>query len=451
MTDAGPAKRPRLRLRLTPAAEGHIRRGHPWVYESSVREQNREGDSGELAIIYDRQDRFLAVGLYDPGSPLRVRVLHAGSPLNLDRLWWKRHLDSAVQRRAALFSEGTDGYRLINGESDGWPGLVLDRYAHTLVLKLYTSAWLPQLELLLGLLQERFGSAAEPESESAEALSGSAGLGEARGGWPDLRVVLRLSRNMQARAAEQGFSDGQVLLGEAVSGPVIFQEYGLKFEADVVRGQKTGFFLDQRENRRIVGSLVEKLVQQGDGRRVLNAFSFSGGFSLASARAGAAEVVSVDISRHALESSERNFALNRDLPGVARCFHRPVQADVFAWLGNAGGSETGPGDTGASEPFDLIVLDPPSLARREIEREGAIRAYSRLSEQALARLRPGGVLMSASCSSHVSAEEFFEAVRTVARRSGRAWKELRTTRHAPDHHATFSEAEYLKAIYLRVE
>ncbi|WP_161883095.1 class I SAM-dependent methyltransferase [Deinococcus alpinitundrae] len=441
MTEAGPAKRPRLRLRLTAAAEGHIRRGHPWVYESSVREQNREGDSGELAIIYDRQDRFLAVGLYDPTSPLRVRVLHAGSPLNLDRLWWKRHLESAVQRRAALFGEGTDGYRLINGESDGWPGLVLDRYAHTLVMKLYTAAWLPQLELLLNLLQERFGTAAALEGEPAEA----------RGGWPDLRVVLRLSRNMQAQAAEQNFSDGQVLLGEAISGPVIFQEYGLKFEADVVRGQKTGFFLDQRENRRIVGSMVEKLVQQGDGRRVLNAFSFSGGFSLASARAGTAEVVSVDISRHALESSERNFALNRDLPGVARCFHRPVQADVFAWLGETGSPKPGAADTSASEPFDLIVLDPPSLARREIEREGAIRAYSRLSEQAIDRLRPGGVLMSASCSSHVSAEEFFEAVRTVARRSGRAWKELRTTRHAPDHHATFAEAEYLKAIYLRVE
>ena len=445
MTGAGPAKRPRLRLRLTAAAEGHIRRGHPWVYESSVREQNREGESGELAVIYDRQDRFLAVGLYDPSSPLRVRVLHAGSPLSLDRLWWKRHLESAVQRRAALFNEGTDGYRLINGESDGWPGLVLDRYASTLVMKLYTSAWLPQLELLLGLLAERFGSAPQPGGDPAEPTS------EARGGWPDLRVVLRMSRNMQTQAAGQGFSDGQVLLGEAMTGPVIFQEYGLKFEADVVRGQKTGFFLDQRENRRIVGSLVEKLVQQGDGRRVLNAFSFSGGFSLASARAGAAEVVSVDISRHALESSERNFALNRDLPGVARCFHRPVQADVFTWLGSSTAENGAPGDTGAGEPFDLIVLDPPSLARRETEREGAIRAYSRLSEQAIYRLRPGGVLMSASCSSHVSADEFFEAVRTVARRSGRTWKELRTTRHAPDHHATFAEAEYLKAIYLRVE
>ncbi|AWN24413.1 23S rRNA (cytosine(2499)-C(5))-methyltransferase [Deinococcus irradiatisoli] len=405
-------------MRLSPAAEGHIRRGHPWVYESSVREQNRPGEAGELAVVYDRQNRFLAVGLYDPFSPLRLRVLHAGSPLNLDAGWWKRLLEAAVVRRASLFGDDTDGYRLINGESDGWPGLVLDRYGSTLVLKLYTAAWVPHLEMVLGLLAERLGPI-----------------------WPGLRVVLRLSRNMQGWAAEQGLSDGQVLLGEDPGGPVIFQEYGLKFEADVLRGQKTGFFLDQRENRRIVGSMVEKLVQQGDGRRVLNAFSFSGGFSLAAARAGAAEVVSVDISKHALESSERNFALNRELSGVARCFHRPVQADVFAWLSDA--------DSG--EPFDLIVLDPPSLARRESEREGALHAYSRLSDQAIKRLRPGGVLMAASCSAHVSAEDFFEAVRTVARRSGRAWKELRTTRHAPDHHASFAEAEYLKAIYLRVE
>ena len=406
-------KLPRLRLRLSPAAEGHIRRGHPWVYESSVREQNREGEPGELAVVYDRQDRFLAAGLYDPQSVIRLRVLHAGAPLNLDAAWWSRHLEIAVQRRAALFGENTDGYRLINGESDGWPGLILDRYASTLVLKVYSAAWFAHLDLVLGLLVTRF---------------------------PGFRVVLRLSRNIQEWAKAQGFTDGQTLVGDEPDGPVIFQEYGLSFEADVVRGQKTGFFLDQRENRRIVGSMVEKLVSQGDGRRVLNAFSFSGGFSVASARSGAAEVISVDISRHALDSSERNFALNHALVGVARCFHRPVQADVFNWLSEAGG-----------EPFDLIVLDPPSLARRETEREGAIRAYSRLSEQAIRKLRPGGVLMAASCSAHVSAEAFFEAVRQVARRSKRGWKELRTTRHAPDHHATFTEAEYLKAIYLMVE
>ncbi len=394
--------RPRLRLRVTAAAEGYVRAGHPWVYESSVREQNRDGDAGELAVIYDRRDRFLAIGLYDPFSPLRVRVLHAGPPATLDDAWWAAQLDTALARREALSdSSDTDGYRLLNGESDGFGGLVVDRYGRVLVLKIYTAAWFPHLERLLGLLSERF---------------------------PDFAMILRLSRNIQTLAAEVGLSDGQVLLGDLPENPVVFYESGLAFEADVLRGQKTGFFLDQRENRR----RVERLSK---GRRVLNAFSFSGGFSLYAARGGATEVLSLDISAHALAGAERNFALN---PGLTMP-HETVQADVFDWLSRT------------RRTFDLVVLDPPSLARRETERAGAIRAYARLAADGIARLDRGGVLLSASCSAHVSAEEFWDSVRAAAGASGRKWKELATTRHASDHHATFAEAEYLKAIYLELE
>ncbi|MFC4426111.1 23S rRNA (cytosine(2499)-C(5))-methyltransferase [Deinococcus navajonensis] len=400
------APRPRLRLRVTAAAETHLRAGHPWVYEGSVREQNREGEAGELAVIYDRRDRFLAIGLYDPASPLRLRVLHAGSPVTLDDTWWAARLDSAFVRREALFgpvaSPGdTDGYRLVNGESDGWPGLVIDRYAGVLVIKLYTAAWFPHLERVLGLLAERC---------------------------PECAVVLRLSRNIQEAARATGLLDGQVLAGEVLQNPVVFHESGIAFEADVLRGQKTGFFLDQRENRRRVQDLSR-------GRRVLNAFSFSGGFSLYAARGGAPEVVSLDISAHALQSAEHNFALNPALTA----HHETVQADVFEWL------------TQTTGDFNLVILDPPSLARREAERAGAIRAYGRLAADGLRRLAPGGILVSASCSAHVSAEEFWDAVRAAADRSGRQWRELRTTRHAPDHHATFPEAEYLKAIYLQLD
>jgi len=352
-------------------------------------------------VVYDRRDRFLALGLFDPHSPLRLRVLHTGPPTQIDDAWWAARLDAALHRRAALFGPETDGYRVLNGESDGFPGAVVDRYARTLVLKLYTAAWFPHLPLLLRLLEGRF---------------------------PGFRVVLRLSRNIAARAEELELHDGQTLVGEEPDGPVVFRESGLKFEADVVRGQKTGFFLDQRENRRRVEGLAK-------GRRVLNAFSFSGGFSLYGARGGAREVVSLDLSAHALASAERNFALN---PGLGAA-HETVQADVFEWL-----AET-------KRTFDLIILDPPSLARREAEREGAIRAYGKLAGDGVRRLAPGGVLVSASCSAHVSAEEFFEAVRGVARRSGRKWRELRTSRHAPDHHASFAEAEYLKAIFLALE
>ncbi|SEJ45791.1 SAM-dependent methyltransferase [Deinococcus reticulitermitis] len=397
---------PRLRLRVTRTAELHVRGGHPWVYESSVREQNRPGEAGEFGVIYDHRDRFLAIGLYDPDSPLRLRVLHMGAPVHLTPAWWEARLNEALARRTPLFgvltaSGDTDGYRVVNGESDGFPGLVVDRYADVLVLKLYTAAWFPHLDLVLGLLSHRA---------------------------PDFRVVLRLSRNIAARAAGLGLSDGQVLRGELTQERVVFRESGLRFEAEVRQGQKTGFFLDQRENRRRVEGLSA-------GRRVLNAFSFSGGFSLYAARGGAAAVTSLDLSAHALASAERNFSLNPALKAP----HTTVQADVFKWLPSAGPN------------YDLVILDPPSLARREAEREGAIRAYGKLAGDGLRALAPGGILMSASCSAHVSAEEFEEAVMGAMRRSGRRWRKLLSSRHAPDHHASFAEAEYLKAIFLQLD
>jgi 23S rRNA (cytosine1962-C5)-methyltransferase len=398
-----PSKPPALRLRLAAAAESIVRAGHPWVFEASVRRQNRPGKMGEPAFIYDRHDEFLAAGLFDPDSPIRVRILHLGKPQLMDRDWWRRRLEQAQSRRAGLFDGQTTGYRCINGESDSWPGLVLDRYDTTLALKLYTAAWLPRLPEVVELL-----AAAEN------------------------RIVLRLSRNIaHAARAQFGYQDGQALHGAALDGPVVFHESGLRFEADVLRGQKTGFFLDQRENRRIVESLA-------GGRRVLNLFSYSGGFSLYAARGGAASVCSVDISRQALAAAERNFAWNRNLAAVAACPHELAQADVFSWLRDA-----------AARRFDLIVLDPPALAKRQSERDEAMRAYSRLLAGAVERLDNHGILVAASCSAHVSAGDFFDLAREAARRSGRAFEEWRVTGHAPDHPATFPEGEYLKCIYLR--
>jgi 23S rRNA (cytosine1962-C5)-methyltransferase len=399
----------RLRLRITAAAETAVRSGHPWVFSDSVLELNRTGQTGELAVIYDRKDRFLAMGLFDPGSPIRVRILHAGKPQTIDRAWWQARLEQALDRRRDLFDAQTTGYRLIHGESDGWPGLVLDRYDTTLVLKLYTVAWLPRLDDMLALLKENA---------------------------PGERVVLRLSRNIQP-VAEKQFQqcDGKVIFSQRAEpefgAPIIFQESGLRFEADVLRGQKTGFFLDQRENRREVETLAR-------GRRVLNAFSFSGGFSVYAARGGATAVTDLDISAHALAAAQRNFALNKNYPGVAACHHDTAQGDAFEWL------------AANAAKFDLVVLDPPSLAKRAVEREGALRAYERLATLGLERLAREGILVAGSCSAHVPAEEFFEVVRRAAAKSGRKFAELKTLRHPPDHPANFKEAEYLKVIYLKL-
>ena len=394
----------RLRLRITSAAESIVRSGHPWLFADSIHEANRAGQTGELAVIYDRKDKFLAVGLFDSDSPIRVRVLHAGKPQTIDSSWWNARLERALFVRRDLFYQQTTGYRLIHGESDGWPGLVLDKYDSTLVLKIYTASWLPRLEETVSLFKHKI---------------------------PCERIVMRLSRNIQPVAEKQFQSrDGQVLVSSAPDMPIIFSENGIRFEADVLRGQKTGFFLDQRENR----AEVEKL---SCGRKVLNTFSFSGGFSVYAARGGAKSVTDLDISAHALESAKRNFTLNENFPAVAACSHDTIQADAFEWLGSN------------AEKFDLIVLDPPSLAKRAAEREGAISAYERLNSLGIQKLAREGILVAGSCSAHVSEAEFFDAVRRAAVRSGRKFSELKTLRHPPDHPANFKEAEYLKVIYLK--
>ena len=427
---------PRLRLRVTAAAATVLRAGHPWVFADSIRGQNRPGECGELGVIYDRRDRFLAIGLYDPESPIRVRVLHAGKPATLDAAWWSARLAQAVERRRGLFDERTTGHRWINGESDGWPGLVLDRYDATLVLKLYTAAWLPRLGKLSALVWAQL----KPEriilrvSRNVGRLLDPGSTSNAR---PRRRARAAASMDptsgsLPAPAAADRPRDGEVLLGPPPEGPVTFLETGLRFEADVLRGQKTGFFLDQRDNRRNVESLA-------GGRRVLNAFSFSGGFSLYAARGGAASVTDLDISAHALAGARRNFALNGSNPAIAHCAHECAQADALDWL-----------RAGRRRQFDLIVLDPPSFAKREAERPAAIRAYEKLAGLAIHRLARGGILVACSCSAHVTAAEFFAAVRRSAAGSKRPFDEMRTTSHAPDHPATFREADYLKAIYLRL-
>ncbi len=196
-------------------------------------------------------------------------------------------------------------------------------------------------------------------------------------------------------------------------------------------GRKPDFFSTSAKTARE----VEKL---SHGKKVLNAFSFSGGFSVYAARGGAKSVTDLDISAHALESAKRNFALNKNFPGVSQTAAtkscRPTA--LTGWKI-------------AAEKFDLIVLDPPSLAKRAAEREGAIRAYERLNSLGIAKLARDGILVAGSCSAHVSAAEFFDAVRRAAVKSGRKFTELKTLRHPPDHPAAFKEAEYLKVIYLK--
>lgn len=393
---------------MVPPAERHLRDGHPWLYDTSITEVAGEGAPGDLAVVFDRKNRFLSIGLYDPTSPIRVRMLQSGKPAAIDAAWFYSHVGEAAARRESLSEPHrpkTDGYRLVNGESDGFPGLVVDRYASTLVVKLYTPAWIPHLPTVLPALL-----AAQPSE----------------------RLVLRQNRAMvRDPSLLHGLQDGQILFGPPVDGPVVFSENGLLFEADPVEGQKTGFFLDQRDNRARVEGLAR-------GRDVLNVFSYTGGFSVYAARGGARSVTSVDLSAPAMAGCQRNFALNIGVPRVRSCPHHPVVGDAFQVLSEM---------ARAGRRFGLVVLDPPMFAQSKAQVESALKAYQRLTQMGLAVLESGGTLVQASCSARVSAEDFFTTVEEAARQIGRPLSEIQCTAHAVDHPAKFLESSYLKCVF----
>jgi 23S rRNA (cytosine1962-C5)-methyltransferase len=395
----------RLAVRVQKDAQRAIRQGHPWVYASAITELKGEGRPGDLAVIFDDYRRFLAVGLYDPTSPLRIRILHAGSPATIDQQWLAEQLSAAASWRASLQESGTDGYRLVHGENDGLPGLIVDRYADRLAIKLYTPAWIPWLPSLCAAL-----AATIPHTGS----------------------ILRLSREL-IRQPEWlfGLRDGMVLTGGETSGTVLFHENGLCFEADLAHGQKTGFFLDQRDNR----ARVERLAA---GRSTLNVFSYTGGFSLYAARGGAPSVVSLDASQPALAAAQRNFALNEGLPSVSAARHELLCDDAFdALIGLAQ----------QQRKFDLVIVDPPAFAKKASEIPSALQAYQRLTTLALQVLSRGGILVLASCSSRVSAPAFFAAVSHSAAVAHRPLTELERSGHAIDHPVAFPEAAYLKCLF----
>ena len=341
-----PAER-RLALRVTPAGQRALRSGHPWLFDQAIAGVSGQppGRPGDLAVIFDDRRRFLAIGLYDPTSPIRVRVLAHGAPETIDRAWLCAKLAAAAAWRATLPEGGTTGYRLVHGENDELPGLVIDRYDATLVIKLYSLAWVPWLPELRAALAEVCPSAC---------------------------IVLRLSRELLQRPEFlYGLESGDVLAGPVPAGPVPFNENGLRFEADVLRGQKTGFFFDQRDNRARVGKLAA-------GRRTLNVFAYTGGFSLYAARGGAPEVLSLDASAPALAAAERNFALNRDLPAVAAARHTVLAADAFAALAESARAR------GALRPGDRR-----SAGARQARRRGGRRARSLCAPHAAGAGRPG--------------------------------------------------------------
>ena len=246
-------------------------------------------------------------------------------------------------------------------------------------------------------------------------------------------LVLRLARTMGDQRLF-GLSEGMALIGEAPTAPVLFRENGLTFEADVVGGQKTGHFLDQRENRALVGSMSA-------GMRVLDIFAATGGFGVYAAAGGATRVTSVDQSEPTLAAAERNFAHNDALPNVRHCEHDSMIGDAYEVMDRL---------IQRRKHYDIVVVDPPAFAQRKSNIDRALHAYGQLTQRAVQLTRPDGVLVQASCSSRITDEQFYATVRGSAQRAGYDLAELRRTGHAVDHPVTFAQGGYLKALFARV-
>jgi 23S rRNA (cytosine1962-C5)-methyltransferase len=382
----------------------HLRAGHPWVFRKAVaRSPNRLPAGAIVDVVED--GRFVARGYYDPHSAIAVRILTRDAAEAVDATFWRRRIARALALRRELIF-GTTGYRMIHGESDGLPGVVADRYDRFAVLKLYSAGLTPHRDAIVeGLRAE------------AEDLAGIFGRDEIPRDDDD---------------DEGGAPQGRVLWGAEPPERIAIDEGGMTILVDVYRGQKTGHFLDQRENRRMVRTLAR-------GRpEALNLFSYTGGFSVAAALGGAKHVVSVDVDRDAIALARENFRAN-GLDAADHAFAAEDVSDMLARYRKQG------------RRFDLVVCDPPAFAKSQKAVESAVAGYAALNRAALQVVSPGGMLVTASCSARVSSEMFFDAVKEGAFKGRMEVQVVGETRQPADHPVAlqFREGRYLKCLVLR--
>jgi 23S rRNA (cytosine1962-C5)-methyltransferase len=383
---------------LQPGRDGPVRAGHPWVFSRAIASGLDGLEPGEVVRVHDAGGRFVAWGYANAKTSIAVRVLTRDDE-PIDAGFVARRVGEAAALREAVLPPELTAYRVINDAGDRLPGVVVDRYGDFLVCQLLTAGAAKLAPQLTAALKARFSPRGIYE-RSEGGVRAEEGLGGARG----------------------------VLAGEEPPDRVIIDEAGLRFVVDLKRGQKTGFFLDQREGRARARAL-------GRGRSVLNAFAYTGGFGIAAAAGGARRVVSVDTSRPALELGELAWAENGLAPAAAEW----IEGDVFEYLRIV------------DERFDLIVLDPPPFVRRRRDHDSGLRGYKDVNLQAFRRLLPGGWLLTSSCSQHVSAEEFRRVVTTAAADAGRVPTVVAAWGHGPDHPTLLAhaEGEYLKSLLVR--
>lgn len=392
----------RLAIKLNAKAEQSVVKGHPWVFSNSIVKINDSAKTGDLAIIFSKnKNKVIGIGLYDGASPIRIKIIHnANTKATINAEFFQDKIEKAFALRHELLQTKTNSYRLLFGENDGFPGLIADVYDKVLVVKLYSEIWLPYLEPILNNLQQISNATT---------------------------VVMRLSRNLQ-NSKNHTFKDGEVIYGTLENEVVKFVEHGVNFSANVIKGHKTGYFLDHRGNRRRVGEMSKN-------KSVLDVFSYAGGFSVHALANGATEVTSLDISKQALDIARENGKVN-DFSGI----HKTISGDAFAEMKKL---------IAKGKRYDVVVIDPPSFAKQQSEIELAKKKYAQLAQLGAELTAKKGLLVLASCSSRILAQSFFDLNQRVLNVQSRLFETELKTKHDSDHPVTFPEGAYLKCGYYR--
>lgn len=388
---------------LKPGKEESLKRFHPWVFSGAIARVEGEPEEGEVVDVYTSKKEFIACGHFQIGS-IAVRVLSFRQE-PIDHAFWVRRLQVAKDLRCALGVLGNpqnNTYRLVHGEGDNLPGLIIDVYDHIAVMQAHSAGMHLDRMAVAEALEEVMGDVIQHIYYKSETT---------------------LPFKADLLATENGFLKGG-------SPENVAMENGLKFHVDWLKGQKTGFFVDQRENR----ALLERYAK---GRNVLNMFCYTGGFSFYAMRGGANLVHSVDSSAKAIDLTNENVSLN--FPGDTR--HQAFAEDAFKFLDRMG------------DQYDLIILDPPAFAKHRDALRNALRGYTKLNAKAFEKIRPGGILFTFSCSQVVNKQDFRNAVFTAAAQSGRSVRILHQLTQPGDHPVNIyhPEGEYLKGLVLYVE
>lgn len=391
-----------VKIVLKSGKDVSLRRYHPWIFSGAIKKIYGEVTEGDLVEVYDNKDEFLALGHYQNNS-IAIRVISFKN-VAIDFPFWKNKIQKAYDFRRAMGlvdAPDTNAYRLVHAEGDELPGLIIDYYNGTAVLQMHSVGMHLNRDLIVQALKEVLQDKLHTIYDKSEST---------------------LPFKSGAK------HDNEFLFGNAET--AVVSEYGCKFDINWIEGQKTGFFLDQRDNRKLVEHYAK-------GRSVLNMFCYTGGFSIYAIKGGATLVHSVDSSAKAIDLTNNNATLN--FPEATN--HEAFAVDAFKYLDNI------------KDTYDLIILDPPAFAKHNNVLNNALQGYKRLNQRALEQIKPGGIIFTFSCSQVVSKENFRKSVFAASANSGRSVKILHQLTQPVDHPVNIyhPESEYLKGLVLQVD